>query len=149
IKFLTINDRFGHIQIALKKKDCSKAVLEKTEQVREHTSIAIKGKVKSEIKVLSLARKASPFLVQSKKSVGIDTRLDLRALDLRRPFLQSLFNIRNTIMDSCREFLFKDGFMEVNTPKIIATATEGGAALFPIFYYEREAFLAQSPQLYK
>ena len=52
-------------------------------------------------------------------------------------------------MDSCREFLRKDGFMEVNTPKIIATATEGGAALFPIFYYEREAFLAQSPQLYK
>ena len=162
IKFLTINDRFGHIQIALKKKDCSKTVLEKTEQIREHTSIAIKGKVKSEIKapngaeilpveikILSLARKASPFLIQSKKSVGIDTRLDLRALNLRRPFLQSLFNIRNTIMDSCREFLRKDGFMEVNTPKIIATATEGGAALFPIFYYEREAFLAQSPQLYK
>jgi len=162
IKFLTIIDRFGQIQIALKKMDCSKAVLEKTEQIKEHSSIAIKGKVKSEIKapngaeilpneikILSLARKASPFLIQSRKSVGIDTRLDLRALDLRRPFLQSLFNIRNTVMDSCREFLRKDGFMEVNTPKIIATATEGGAALFPIFYYEREAFLAQSPQLYK
>ncbi|MDP9197354.1 MAG: aspartate--tRNA(Asn) ligase [Thermoproteota archaeon] len=162
IKFLTINDRFGHIQIALKKKDCSKVVLEKIEQIREHTSMAIKGKVKSEIKapngaeilpieikILSLARKASPFLIQSRKSVGIDTRLDLRALDLRRPFLQSLFNIRYTILDSCREFLRKEGFIEVNTPKIIATATEGGAALFPIFYYNRDAFLAQSPQLYK
>ena len=60
--------------------------------------------------------------------MGIDTRLDLRALNLRRPFLQSLFNIRNSVIDSCREFLRKDGFMEVNTPKIIATATEGGAS---------------------
>jgi aspartyl-tRNA synthetase len=52
-------------------------------------------------------------------------------------------------LNSCREFLRREGFIEVNTPKIIATATEGGATLFPIFYYDREAFLTQSPQLYK
>jgi aspartyl-tRNA synthetase len=52
-------------------------------------------------------------------------------------------------LKAAREFLSKHGFIEVNTPKMIATATEGGAALFPIFYYDREAFLAQSPQLYK
>ena len=88
-------------------------------------------------------------MIQSKISVGIDTRLDLRAIDLRRNFLKSIFHIRNTALNAIREFLTDHGFIEVNTPKMIATATEGGVALFPIFYYDREAFLAQSPQLYK
>jgi aspartyl-tRNA synthetase len=96
-----------------------------------------------------MAKKAAPFMIQSKISVGIDTRLDLRAIDLRRNFLKSIFHIRNTALTAIREFLTDQGFIEVNTPKMIATATEGGAALFPIFYYDREAFLAQSPQLYK
>ena len=89
-------------------------------------------------------------MLQGKRSsIGLDTRLDLRAVDLRRNILQSIFRIRHTLLSSVREFLAKEGFLEVNTPKMIATATEGGAALFPIFYYDREAFLAQSPQLYK
>lgn len=162
IKFIMINDRFGHVQIAIKKKECSEALLEKMSKLREHSSIAVKGKVKSEakapnlaeivpneLKILSSARKSTPFQMQSRRSVGIDTRLDMRALDLRRPLLQSIFNIRHTVLNSCREFLKDEGFIEVNTPKIIATATEGGATLFPIFYYDREAFMAQSPQLYK
>jgi nondiscriminating aspartyl-tRNA synthetase len=162
IKFIMINDRFGHIQIALKKKDCPNILLEKFEKLKEHSSVAVKGTVRSEakapnsaeivpleLKILSFARKPSPFQMQSRKSVGIDTRLDLRALDLRRPLLQSIFNIRYTVLNSCREFLREEGFIEVNTPKIIATSTEGGATLFPIFYYDREAFMAQSPQLYK
>jgi aspartyl-tRNA synthetase len=103
-----------------------------------------------EIRVFSIARKAAPFLVQSRTStVGIDTRLDLRAVDLRRNYLGSIFRIRQTVLNSVRAFLSAEKFIEVNTPKMIATATEGGAALFPIFYYDREAFLAQSPQLYK
>jgi len=131
-------------------------------KIRDHTAIAIKGKVRTEPKapngielipndfrILSLANKNSPIVIQSRKGVGIDTRLDLRAVDLRRPYLQSIFNIRYTVLNSCREFLRQEGFIEVNTPKIIATATEGGATLFPIFYYDREAFLTQSPQLYK
>jgi len=73
----------------------------------------------------------------------------LRALDLRRDYLQNIFKIRFTILNSIREFLISNYFIEVHTPKMIATATEGGAALFPIFYYDKEAFLAQSPQLYK
>ena len=134
----------------------------KFQKFENHTAIAIKGKVRTEPKapngielipndfrILSLANKNSPIVIQSRKGVGIDTRLDLRAVDLRRPYLQSIFNIRYTLLNSCREFLRQEGFIEVNTPKIIATATEGGATLFPIFYYDREAFLTQSPQLYK
>ncbi|HET8847563.1 MAG TPA: aspartate--tRNA(Asn) ligase [Nitrososphaeraceae archaeon] len=162
IKFLTINDRFGTIQVILKKNEYPDSLSSEVQKIREHASIALKGKVRSEpkapngieiipidFKILSLANKISPIVIQSRKGVGIDTRLDLRAIDLRRPYLQSIFSIRYTILNSCRKFLGEEGFIEVNTPKIIATATEGGATLFPIFYYDREAFLTQSPQLYK
>jgi aspartyl-tRNA synthetase len=162
IKFLTINDRFGNIQVILKKNEYPTSLTSEIPKISEHASIAIKGKVRSEpkapngieiipvdFKILSLANKKSPIVIQSRKGVGIDTRLDLRAIDLRRPYLQSIFSIRYTLLNSCREFLRKEGFIEVNTPKIISTATEGGATLFPIFYYDREAFLTQSPQLYK
>lgn len=162
IKFLTINDRFGNIQVVLKNNEYPDSLSLEVQKIREHASIAIKGKVRSEpkapkgieiipidFKILSLANKNSPIVIQSRKGVGIDTRLDLRAIDLRRPFLQSIFSIRYTVLNSCRKFLGDEGFIEVNTPKIIATATEGGATLFPIFYYDREAFLTQSPQLYK
>lgn len=162
IKFLTVNDRFGSIQVILKKGEYPASLESEISNIRHHTAIAIKGKVRTEPKapngielipndfrILSLANKNSPIVIQSRKGVGIDTRLDLRAVDLRRPYLQSIFNIRYTVLNSCREFLRQEGFIEVNTPKIIATATEGGATLFPIFYYDREAFLTQSPQLYK
>ena len=79
-------------------------------------------------------------MTQAISTIGIDTRLDLRALDLRRNYLQNIFKIRFTILNSIREFLISNYFIEVNTPKMIATATEGGAALFPIFYYDKEAF---------
>ncbi|MGE5683911.1 MAG: aspartate--tRNA(Asn) ligase [Nitrososphaerota archaeon] len=162
IKFLTINDRFGNIQVILKNNEYPDSLSSEVQKIRDHASIAIKGKVRNEpkapkgieinpieFKILSLANKNSPIVIQSRKGVGIDTRLDLRAIDLRRPFLQSIFSIRYTVLNSCRKFLGDEGFIEVNTPKIIATATEGGATLFPIFYYDREAFLTQSPQLYK
>jgi aspartyl-tRNA synthetase len=163
IRFIMIRDRYGEIQVIAKKIECTEPLLEQIRQVREHSTMAIRGKVRSqekapngaevvpvEIKVFSIAKKAAPFLVKSKiSSVGIDTRLNLRAVDLRRNVLQSIFHIRNSSLNAIREFLEMQGFMETNTPKIIATATEGGATLFPIFYYDREAFLAQSPQLYK
>jgi aspartyl-tRNA synthetase len=163
IQFIILRDMHGELQITAKKGDCSDSVFQMAKEVKEHSSIGIRGKVRPqekapkgaeivpvEIKAFSIAKKAAPFLVQSKTStVGIDTRLDLRAVDLRRNYLGSLFHIRQTVLNSIREFLARQKFIEVNTPKMIATATEGGAALFPIFYYDREAFLAQSPQLYK
>jgi aspartyl-tRNA synthetase len=162
VLFVQLRDRFGDIQILLKRKELSENIFESLKSLKEHSSIAIRGKVveqknsnkefeviPEEIKILSVSNKPAPFLTQSISSIGIDTRLDLRALDLRRNHLQNVFKIRNTILNSIRQYLNDNYFVEVNTPKMIATATEGGAALFPIFYYDREAFLAQSPQLYK
>ena len=163
IQFIILRDMYGEIQITVKKRECSDSLFHLAKEVKEHSSIGVRGKVRPqqkvpngaeivpiEIRVFSMARKAAPFLVQSRMStVGLDTRLDLRAVDLRRNYLGSIFRIRQTVLNSVRSFLSEQKFIEVNTPKMIATATEGGAALFPIFYYDREAFLAQSPQLYK
>jgi nondiscriminating aspartyl-tRNA synthetase len=163
IQFIILRDMYGEIQITVKKSECSDSLFQLAKEVKEHSSIGVRGKarpqekapngaeiVPTEIRIFSIARKAAPFLVQSRTStVGIDTRLDLRAVDLRRNYLGSIFRIRQTVLNSVRAFLSAEKFIEVNTPKMIATATEGGAALFPIFYYDREAFLAQSPQLYK
>jgi aspartyl-tRNA synthetase len=163
IQFIILRDMYGEIQITVKKRECSDSLFQLAKEVKEHSSIGVRGKVRPqekvpngaeivpiEIRVFSIARKAAPFLVQSRMStVGLDTRLDLRAVDLRRNYLGSIFRIRQTVLNSVRAFLSEQKFIEVNTPKMIATATEGGAALFPIFYYDREAFLAQSPQLYK
>jgi aspartyl-tRNA synthetase len=162
MQFVTITDRYGDIQVVAKRKECTEKLFNQIQQLKEHASVAIRGKVKSQVKapngteviplelrVFSMAKKTAPFMIQSRTSIGIDTRLNLRAVDLRRNFLKSIFRIRNTALIAAREFLSELGFIEVNTPKMIATATEGGAALFPIFYYDREAFLAQSPQLYK
>ena len=80
---------------------------------------------------------------------NIDTRLEVRPIDLRRKVLQDIFKARSRVLTSIRDYFNEQNFTEINTPKMIATATEGGAALFPIFYYNKEAFLAQSPQLYK
>ncbi len=163
IQFIVLRDSYGEIQITVKKRECSDSLFQLAKDIKEHSSIGVRGKVRLqekvpngveivpiEIRAFSIARRAAPFLVQSKAStVGIDTRLDLRAVDLRRNYLGSIFRIRQTVLNSIRAFLSEQKFIEVNTPKMIATATEGGAALFPIFYYDREAFLAQSPQLYK
>ncbi len=164
VLFIQLRDKFGDIQVVVKKKgpDLEDKIFDVLKNLKEHSSIGIKGEVveqkkspnsvevvPEEIKILSISTKSAPFLTQAISTIGIDTRLDLRALDLRRNYLQNIFKIRFTILNSIREFLISNYFIEVNTPKMIATATEGGAALFPIFYYDKEAFLAQSPQLYK
>lgn len=163
IQFIILKDMKGEIQVTAKKGECSDALFEMAKEVKEHSSLGVRGRVRPqekapngaevvpvELKAFSIARNAAPFMIQGKTpTVGIDTRLDLRAVDLRRGYLASIFRIRQTTLNATREFLARQQFIEVSTPKMIATATEGGAALFPIFYYDREAFLAQSPQLYK
>ncbi|MCP8310926.1 MAG: aspartate--tRNA(Asn) ligase [Candidatus Methylarchaceae archaeon HK01M] len=162
ITFLILHDKEGAVQITMHKDKIPRSVLEKVKNIREHSSIGIRGIVKSidkaphgaeiipeEMCILGIAQRQPPFSLFGGKMASIDKRLDIRVLDLRRPKAQAIFRIRHTVLKSIREFLIKKGYIEVSTPKIIATATEGGAALFPILYYDKEAFLAQSPQLYK
>jgi len=162
ISFVTLQDKNGSISIVAKKGDCPDEVREKLSTLKAHSSIAITGKVKSsekspngfeiipsEARVFSEVQKIPPFDPQAKTVKNIDTRLEVRPIDLRRKTLQNIFKLRSQVLASIRNYFNEQNFLEINTPKMIATATEGGAALFPIFYYNKEAFLAQSPQLYK
>ncbi len=162
ISFVTIRDKNGDIPIVAKKGDCPDEVREKLSSLKPHSSISISGIVKTsekspsgyevipvEIRVFSEVQKIPPFEPLAKTVKNIDTRLEVRPIDLRRKVLQDIFKARSQVLTSIRDYFNGENFTEINTPKMIATATEGGAALFPIFYYNKEAFLAQSPQLYK
>jgi len=162
INFATIRDKTGDIQIVSKKGKSSDDIREKLASLKPHSSIAVVGNIKksekapggfelspSELRVFSEVNKIPPFEPLAKTVKNIDTRLEVRPIDLRRKTLQNIFDARSTVLQSIRNYFSKEDFTEINTPKMIATATEGGAALFPIFYYNKEAFLAQSPQLYK
>ncbi|KAK9704638.1 aspartate--tRNA ligase dps1 [Basidiobolus ranarum] len=81
--------------------------------------------------------------------VNLDTRLDNRIIDLRTITNQAIFRIQSGVCRLFREFLTKQEFVEIHTPKIISAASEGGANVFKVSYFKGEAFLAQSPQLYK
>jgi len=162
ISFATLCDKNGNISIIAKKGDCPDEIREKISSLKAHSSIAIIGKVKSsekapggfeiiplEMRVFSQVEKIPPFEPTVKTVKNIETRLEVRPIDLRRNALQHIFKTRSLVLASIRDYFIDQNFLEINTPKMIATATEGGAALFPIFYYNKEAFLAQSPQLYK
>lgn len=162
ITFLTLRDKFGDLQVVAKKGTCPDELVEKISSLKPHSSISISGTIQisekapngieiipSEIRIFSQVEKIPPFEPLAKTVKNIDTRLEIRPIDLRRKVLQHVFNARSLVLKSIRDYFFENQFTEINTPKMIATATEGGAALFPIFYYNKEAFLAQSPQLYK
>jgi aspartyl-tRNA synthetase len=160
--FLVLRDKEGLIQITLPKEFVSSKVFEIARSVSKESVISVIGKVKAEekapggyeiipreIEVLSKASSPLPLDPTGRVGVTLDTRLDNRVIDLRRPEISAIFKIRNAMIDSGREFLKKKNFIEVHTPRIISSASEGGTDLFPISYFEKEAFLAQSPQLYK
>lgn len=160
--FMMLNDKEGEIQVTAKGGSCPEEIRQIIVKLKEQSSIGIKGTVKpspkaphgveivpKEMRIFSEVEKIAPFTSQTKVVPNIDTRLEIRAVDLRRNVLQHVFKARSLVLKSIRDYLYEKEFIEVNTPKMIATATEGGAALFPIFYYNKEAFLAQSPQLYK
>lgn len=162
IRFIILQDREGTIQVTVPQKEVNHEVLSKSDALQKRYSIGVKGRVKKtemtprgvevipkEMKILSTAVLQLPMDITGKTPAHLDVRLDARALDLCQEENIAIFNIQHTAVDAIRNFLFERGFIEVHTPRIIASATEGGAALFPVEYFNGEAFLAQSPQLYK
>jgi nondiscriminating aspartyl-tRNA synthetase len=162
IRFIILQDREGTIQVTIPKKKVAAEVLSKSDATQKRYSIAVKGTVKKttmtprgiellpkEIKILNTATSQLPIDVTGKTPANIETRLDARALDLCQEQNIAIFRIQHAALEVIRDFLFGKGFVEVHTPRIIASATEGGAALFTVDYFGEKAFLAQSPQLYK
>ncbi len=161
IGFAVLRDRYGKVQLVGLRSVLGRGLKElmglpresvvRVEGVVRRSDIAKAGfevEVRS-FEVLSRATTPLPLGVADRVGVTMETRLDNRFLDLRRPEVMAVFEVRSTAIWAIREYLHERGFIEVNTPKIIATATEGGANLFRVDYFGREAYLAQSPQLYK
>ena len=162
IRFIILQDRDGTIQVTIPKKKVSAEVLSKSDALQKRYSIGVKGTVKKtsmsprgfevlpkEIKILGTAALQLPIDITGKTPANIEVRLDARALDLSQEPNIAAFKIQHSAVEAIRGFLFEKGFLEVHTPRIIASATEGGAELFAVDYFGEKAFLAQSPQLYK
>jgi len=162
LTFVVLRDRDGTMQVTLTKNKVKDELFDVTRGLSRESVVSISGVVKrekkapngyeiipNEILVLGSAKSPLPLDVTGKVGADLDTRLDARFMDLRRAEIQPVFKIRHHMLTAIRDFLESKDFVEIQTPKIVATATEGGTALFPITYFEREAFLGQSPQLYK
>jgi aspartyl-tRNA synthetase len=162
ISFLILRDREGIAQITLIKKIVGEEKFKTITDLNRESVICVEGKVNKNtqsklgceiipdnIRVLAIAETPLPMGVVDKVSVDLETRLDVRFMDLRRPEVQSIFKIESNLGKSIRRTLEDNGFIEIHTPKIIATATEGGTELFKVKYFEKDAYLVQSPQLYK
>jgi len=162
IIFIKLHTTSGDIQITLPKKKISREVFELAEKITRQSALSVTGEIKNnkeapggkeiipkKIEVLNFAETPLPLEPSEKTPAELETRLDWRFLDFRTEKSLTIFKIQNEILRSFRELLIKEGFLEIQPPCIISSASEGGADLFKVPYFEKEAYLAQSPQLYK
>ncbi|HEY9793370.1 MAG TPA: aspartate--tRNA(Asn) ligase [Candidatus Obscuribacterales bacterium] len=161
LAFLVIRDRSGSIQAVAEHPD----VLAVVEQLSAETPVIVTGEIAEhpgngggvelhirELKPMAKTVGSPPVEIAKNKKVdelSISTLLDYRPLTLRNEKVRAIFKIEAAFCRAFRAFLTAEGFTEIHSPKIVATGTEGGAQLFALKYFEKQAFLAQSPQFYK
>src|SRR3989344_8759513 len=161
VRFLVLRDASGEIQITAIKSKCSKDVFDLMQKVSRESVVLISGEVvKNEkasggreilpdsFEVLGSAENL-PIDVSDFSKTELPKRLDYRYVDFHRRRTQAIFKIQHTLSRSFGEFFASRGFIEMQPPCLIGVASEGGADVFKVKYFEKEACLAQSPQLYK
>lgn len=168
--FIVLKDITGKVQITLEKEKAPElaeqleavtndSVLTVIGQVAENEYVKLGGieiipkeiSVESVAEALPIARKEIPAS-KKKKAVersSIDQRIDYRWIDLRTEENQLMFQVQTTLVNAMRQYLLKENFIEIHTPKLIGAASESGADVFQVEYFDRKAYLAQSPQFYK
>lgn len=158
LAFITIRDITGACQAVVTGETVKVATQAPRQSAVVVTGVVQKSRAKdflvelkvSEFTVLTKAVHPLPIDPTGRVESAIDKRLDSRALDLRTPKVAAIFRLRSAGLEVIRNTLRNEGFIEVNTPKLIGSASEGGANLFGLDYFgKRKAYLAQSPQLYK
>ena len=162
IQFLILRDPTGLVQVAHWKPN-DEALAEKIASLGAETALTITGRVidnpvdklnqlevqLESLEVVNAAESPLPFDPFAETLPALDYRLDWRYMDLRRPYNYLLFQVQTTMEMAMREYWLKHGFFEVHSPKLMGTPSESGAELFSLDYFERKAYLAQSPQFYK
>ena len=158
IAFITLRDVTGIAQIILKGQ-----LLEGLEgEINRQSVVLIQGTIQTTrahdysfevaantVDILNKAVHPLPVDPIGRLESNMDTRLNHRALDMRNQRTASIFKMRHHVLQSLRSILTAKKFIEITTPKIIGSASEGGANLFSLEYFGKTAYLAQSPQLYK
>ena len=155
--FLVVKEITGKIQVTIEKEKMPKLV-EKLKGVIANSVVSVQGTalkseyvkmggmefIPTDIEVLSVAE-ALPIM----DDANIDNKLDYRWIDLRSDRNILIFKIQSCFTNAMREFLVKNDFTEIHTPKLIGAASESGADVFEVKYFDKKAYLAQSPQFYK
>ncbi len=162
IKFLVLRDEHGTVQVTIPQKKVPEEVFETSGKLKPETAISVHGTVvattqvaagaeviPTKIRILNTAERLPIDVVEGKVDIDLDTRFNHRILDLRKPSINAIFRIQHNLVRFSRDYLENNDFVEIHTPKLVAEATEGGANLFEVQYFERKAYLAQSPQFYK
>jgi nondiscriminating aspartyl-tRNA synthetase len=162
IAFLILRDTTGRIQVKFEKDEMDDELVETGLGATRESVVAVTGAVEAEeraptgvevvpesVEIISEADTELPLDPSGKVDAELSTRLDNRTLDLRREEGQAIFEIRAEVLRAVRAAFRAADATEINTSKIVATGTEGGTELFPITYFGQEAFMNQSPQLFK
>ena len=164
VQFVILRDETGLVQMTIEKSDennkdmvelISTLPVESTVKVNckvvENEAVKLNGMelIPSSIIVTSKSDNELPFNFNDLDSVSLDTRLDNRFIDLRNEKNMKIFRIQSTLVRYMREFLYENKFTEIHTPKFIGAASESGSEVFEVKYFDRKAYLAQSPQFYK
>lgn len=162
LQFLIIRDGTGLVQVVHWKPN-NEALAEQISQLGAESAVIVTGKVidnpvvklgglEIQLETLTVANNAEiplPFDPFAETLPQLDYRLDWRYLDLRRPINNLLFKVETTAEMAMREYWLKNNFVEIHSPKMVSAPSESGAELFSLDYFERKAYLAQSPQFYK
>lgn len=158
VQFIILRDS-SHRKIQAVNPKSNAGLAETISRLTEESVITVSGKLEANdivklggvelkietIEVLSLAGEVLPMDAGS----GLEVRMDWRYLDLRNPKHRLLFEVRTVVEAAMRKYWLKNGFIEIHTPKFMETASETRAELFAVKYFDRTAYLAQSPQFYK
>jgi nondiscriminating aspartyl-tRNA synthetase len=162
LQFLILRDPTGLVQVVHWKPN-NEALAEQISQIGIESAVIVTGKVidnpvvklgglEVQLETLIVANNAEtplPLDPFAETQSTLDYRLDWRYLDLRRPVNNLLFRVETTVEAAMREYWLKNNFMEIHSPKLVGAPSESGAELFTLEYFERTAYLAQSPQFYK
>ncbi len=162
LKFFMVRDRTGTIQALIKKKEASPALVKVVDSLNREDAIQLTGKTKEakqapggieilpdSLDIISKSETPLPIDIDSKIETGIDKRHDWRPLDLRDPKNTAIFKIQAKLVEGMTDWLNSNGYLQVFTPCLMGTASESGADVFPVMYYDKEAFLRQDPQLHR
>lgn len=163
VQFIILRDHTGLIQVVAERSEANSAINDLISTLTRESAIEVTGVVVSNqnvklgqievplrfIQVDSLSDATLPIDIFGRTETDIDKRLDWRFLDLRQPDNQLIFRIQTSVEMAMREFWISNGFVEIHTPKIMGSPSEGGAELFSLEYFGQTASLAQSPQFYK